>query len=130
MMVVFQPLASRADGIGRAIMGLCAAAALFAFVSGITSSVSPQLGWLTLWQSWGFAMFAGLFALLALRSRLSPGLWELAFFHKLVLAISGFLSPTLPGAADAGLFDAGLAAAIGLSYWLTKAWRGWQAVQS
>src|SRR5690606_20276325 len=76
-----QPIVSRPDAVGRAIMAVCAIAAAYAALSTLTP-VAPDLVWLSTWQMLGFALFAGMFALLAIRPRLSAGVWELCFLNK------------------------------------------------
>lgn len=125
--MLFQPIVSWTDGLGRVLAGISALGALYAFVSTFGAEVPAEAGWLAIWQSWGFAMFAALFTLLALRPRASAGLWELAIFHKAAVGIAGMMSPGLPGAVEAGTFDAVLALVLAAAYVLTKGWRGWQA---
>jgi hypothetical protein len=48
----------------------------------------------------GFLVFAGLFAVLALRPRQSAGVWELVLFHKLAMVITAL---SLSGAGEAGM---------------------------
>ena len=83
-------------------MGLAFVGALFAFISALQAiqAASPETVWVETWRLFGFLAFAGMFALLALRPRISPGLWELAFFHE--------------------------AAMILLAYVLTRGWRSWR----
>lgn len=125
--MIVQPITSIADGIGRALAALCAVGAAYAFIAAFALDVAPEAGWLALWQKWGFAMFAGLFALLALRPRASAGLWELAFFHKAIIGLAGLTSPFIPGAVQAGMIDFVLALILALAYVLTRGWTAWQA---
>lgn len=120
-----QPVVSLADGIGRGLMALCALAAAYAAITGLTSAPPLDIAWVSMWRTLGFAMFSALFALLALRPRLSPGLWELAFFHKAALGFAAVFLSGAPEAAEAGMFDAVLALVIALAYGLTRGWQGW-----
>ncbi len=120
-----QPIVSRSDAVGRAIIALCAIAAAYAALSTLTP-VAPDLVWLSTWQMLGFALFAGMFALLAIRPRLSAGVWELCFLNKAGLFIASLFVSWAPGATEAGLFDGVLAALIALAYGLTKGWQAWE----
>lgn len=124
MSPLFEPVASRSDGAGRLLMALCALAALYAAFAGPLPA-DPDLVWTALWQRLGFATFAGLFALLAIRPRLSAGIWELCFLNKAGLFVASLIVADAPGAAEAGLFDAILAALIALAYGLTRGWQAW-----
>lgn len=121
-----QKILSPADGIGRSLMALCAIAALFAAIAGFLEQPARSMAWVSMWRTLGFAMFSALFALLALRPRLSPGLWELAFFHKAALGVAAIFMTNVPEAAESGAFDAILATLIAISYALTKGWQGWR----
>ena len=116
------------DRLGRALMVLASVGALAAFASsiGAVRSASDTGVWVETWRMFGFLVFAGLFALLALRPRLSAGVWELAFFHKAAMAISAALMPGAREAASAGAIDAVLAAVIALAYLCTRGWWSWR----
>ena len=119
------------DGLGRALMGLAAVGAVFAAGGGLgaLAHASPQTSWLEAWRALGFVMFAGMFALLALRPRRSPGLWELAFFHKAALAVTALFVRSAEARA-AGPTDGVLALLLLAAYLLTAGWRGWRRKHS
>ena len=75
----------------------------------------------------GFLVFTGIFVLLALRPRNSAGLWELAFFHKMAMAVSALFLSDAKGAAMAGTIDVLLAVLIAMGYVLTRGWMGWKS---
>ncbi len=113
---------------GRALMALAALGALVAFFSavGAVRAASAATVWVETWRMFGFLVFTGLFALLALRPRASAGIWELAFFHKAAMAVSALLLPGVAGAASAGAIDGALAIMILLAYLLTRGWAAWK----
>jgi hypothetical protein len=127
-LVLSEPLLSRRDMIGRGAMALCALLALVAtaFVFAEAQRRPADDAWVHVWRATALLMFAGAFGLLALRPRLSPGIWELTFFHKAMLAVLAFLNPSSIAAAE-GLFDLGLTIVIGIAYGLTRGWEGWLA---
>ncbi len=70
-------------------MLVAAAAALYAFVAGIGVALgsgpdTQQVQW---WRELGYAMFTGVFILLAFWPRSYPGLWELVIADKAVLTV-------------------------------------------
>ena len=123
------PLLDWRDGIGRALMALCGAAAGFAMVEAVAAqgSVPVEGAWIALWRALGYGVFALLFLLLAIRPRRSAGIWEVSLLHKAALGIAALGMGHVPEAATAGPVDAGLAAATVAAWWLTRGWRSWQA---
>jgi hypothetical protein len=117
------------DRLGRGLMVLVCLGALAAFASsmGAVRAASSETAWVETWRMFGFLVFAGMFALLALRPRLSAGVWELAFFHKSAMAISAVVLSGARGAAAAGSIDAVLAVLIAAAYFLTRGWLSWRA---
>lgn len=84
------------------------------------------------WQMLGFAVFAGLFALLAIWPRRMPGLWELILFHKagvtlmnlgLIETVSGPMPSDNPAAVV--MIDGTLIVVTLLAYVLAQGWRPW-----
>lgn len=109
-------------------MVLASLGAIGAFASsvGAVRAASPETVWVETWRMFGFLVFAGMFALVALRPRLSAGVWELAFLHKLAMAVSAL---SLSGARDAegaGAVDAMLVVLIAVAYYCTRAWSSWR----
>lgn len=115
------------DRLGRSLMYLAALGALAAFGIAIVTLVPihPDTVWLEIWQTFGLLMFAAMFTLLALRPRRSPGLWELAFFHKAALAVSAIFLRDIAGVLDTGIVDAILAMLLLVSYFSGRGWLGW-----
>ena len=112
-------------------MGLAALGALGAFAASIAAvrGAGPDSVWLETWRMFGFVVFAGLFALVAWRPRRIPGVWELAFGHKLAMAVASLLLAPAPEARVAGLVDAALAGLIAVAYISTRGWRAWRYVR-
>ena len=116
------------DRLGRGIMVLAALGALAAFYGSIATvrAAPPETVWVETWRMLGFVVFAGLFGLLAIRPRLSAGVWELAFFHKLGMAVSALVFTDASEAAVAGSIDAVLALLLAVAYVLTRGWTAWR----
>lgn len=126
-----EPVQSASDAAGRVAMAVVAITALGAawFSAQSTMSGPASAEWAGLWRAAGLMMFSALFAIVALRPRMSPGLWELALFHKAaVAAISPFSSD--PEAFTGGMIDLALAVIIAAAYISTKGWKGWTMKQS
>lgn len=119
------------DRLGRGLMWLAALGALGAFAGSLTAvrQAGPDSVWLETWRMFGFAVFAGLFALVAWRPRRNPGVWELAFGHKLAMTVAALFLAPAPEARAAGLVDAGLAGLIAVAYICTRGWQAWRFVR-
>jgi hypothetical protein len=116
------------ERLGQGLMILASLGALFAFYASIAGvrAASPATVWVETWRMFGFVVFAGLFGLLAIRPRLSAGVWELAFFHKLAMAVSAMNLTDADEAIVAGSIDAVLALLLAAAYVLTRAWTAWR----
>lgn len=108
-------------------MWFAALGALTAFISSVSilSSTDATVVWLETWRAFGFLMFAGMFVLLALKPRSSPGIWELAFFHKAAMTVAALFLRNVAEATSAGLIDGALAAMLLAAYLCGKGWRSW-----
>jgi hypothetical protein len=114
---------------GRGLMLLAALGALGAFAGGIGAleSAGPERFWVESWRTYGFLVFAGLFALLAWRPTGAPLVWELVFLHKAAMAGSWHYNSGAREAAMAGPVDLGLGLATLAAWLLTCGWRSWRA---
>ena len=90
------------DHVARGLMLLFALGALTAFASALPAvqAAGADTVWLETWRLFGFAVFAGLFALLAWRPRALPGIWELVFLHKAAMATAALFLAGAREAAD------------------------------
>ncbi len=112
------------------LMLLASLGAIFSFLDAISAvaAAGPETRVAESWRMYGFLVFAGLFALLALRPRRSPGVWELVIFHKTATAVT---AATLVGegaedAATVTMADGILAAVIVTAYFLSRGYVGWK----
>ena len=118
----------RADRIGRGLMWVNFAATIFAFADGINrmSNASDDRLWVEGWRTFAYLVFAGLFALIALRPRAQRGLWELILGHKTALVVFAVVVGGLPEARLAGLVDFALVLLTATAYVLCRGWRAWR----
>ncbi len=109
-------------------MWLACIGACIAFLTSINlvKAATAETLWLEIWRMFGFLVFAGMFMLLALRPRLSAGVWELAFFHKAAVSIYAFIFTNAREAQSAGSIDAALAVIIVIAYVCTRGWLSWK----
>ena len=82
------------------------------------------------WRTLGFAVFAGLWALLAFWPRSLPGVWELVLLHKVVVTVFYFSYGDAPFALQTALIDLVVAVATIASYVLCRGWLAWRDVAS
>jgi hypothetical protein len=118
------------DRLAAVMLWLATAAALVAAVGGIgdVADAGGDTRIVEAWRAYGFVVFAGLFALLALWPRQAPGVWELVIFHKLALTVSGlaWVSADVTGAGTVAVSDGLLTVALVAGYVLTRGWTAWR----
>jgi hypothetical protein len=116
--------------ITRGLMALAALGALVATLSGIPTVLHASSGTIVVetWRLCGFALFAGLFTLLALNPTGHRGVWELVIANKLVLtalAIGYAIHGHIDGTTDVLVWDGLLTVLLIAAY---VSCRGWQKV--
>lgn len=123
-MPVRRPARRARDHVARVLLLLAALGALVSTITatGDVAGATGDTKVVEAWRLFGFAMFTGLFALLAWRPRGYPGVWELAILNKLGLAVFGAAA----GAAALLWIDGGLAVLLVVAYGLAKGYRAWQ----
>ncbi|WP_205660607.1 hypothetical protein [Amycolatopsis antarctica] len=118
----------RADLLGRGLMTLAAASTLLAFADGVTAmpGTSDERLLVEGWRTFGYTVFAGLWAILAAWPRRAPGIWELLLVHKAAVCVLAFTLGDAPGARTTAWIDLILVAATGLAYVLCRGWHPWR----
>jgi hypothetical protein len=111
--------------IAKTLLWVAAAAALGAALSAIpnVADASSATKVVEAWRMVGFATFAALFALLALRPLGNLALWAIVIFNKLALVIAGvvFLNQGgVEGVANVLVFDGGLVVLLIIAFVLTR----------
>ena len=119
---------ARADRIGRFISGLNALLALGAFASGVAQMINaaPDDLIVETWRAFGFIVFAGLWTIVAIWPRRTPGIWELILFHKTAMTIFALIVIGVPDAATTAAVDAAVVALTAASYVLNRGWLAWR----
>jgi hypothetical protein len=115
------------DRIGRIVLWLLVAMTIVAFADGVRQMglAGSDRIWVETWRTFAYLVFAGLFAILALRPRTSPGLWELTFGHKIAVVLFGLTLGDVAEAHVAIAVDAVLVVLIVLAWWLCRGWLSW-----
>jgi hypothetical protein len=124
--------ASRSQRIGQVLMWIAAAGAVGAALASIATVLDADgtTKIVETWRLYGLIVFAGLFALLALRPRAFPGVWELALFHKLALTVTALFYIAhggISGTASIIAWDGGLSLVLIAAYLCCRGWRAWSA---
>jgi len=114
--------------IGQALMALAAVSAFVAALSDVATVVNAPASTTVVetWRLCGFALFTGLFALLAARPSGYRGLWELAIANKLALtaAAVGFAAHGhITGTSQVLLWDGSLTVLLIVAYIACQPWR-------
>ena len=115
------------DRIGRLLMAIAAVGAVGPFAPGVGNmqGAAPDRLWVEAWRTFGFLVFAGMFALLALFPRSARGLWELSFAHKAGMVVFSLFAGDVAEARFAGRVDILLVAMIAAAWWLCQGWKSW-----
>lgn len=128
------PVPAARDKAARYLMIALSIATLGAFSNAAAEfgTLPPDRLIVGTWQMLGFAVFAGLFALLAIWPRRMPGLWELILFHKVGVTLMnigfiGIVSGPMPSDNPTAvvLIDGTLVVVTLLAYVLVQGWRPW-----
>jgi len=95
---------------------------------GDVAAAGPATQQVEAWRLWGFVMFAGVFALLAVGPRRYPGLWELAIADKAALTVTEALlvGRHAANAPSSALIDGVLTIVLLASYLLSRGYAGWR----
>ena len=126
------PSAFRPVRIGQALMWIAAAGAAGAAVSSIAAVLGADgtTKIVETWRLYGLVVFAGLFALLALRPQAYRGVWELALFNKLALTGTALAYAAHGGISGSGsiiAWDGGLSLTLIAAYLCCRGWTTWSA---
>ena len=95
---------------------------------GDVAAAGPATQQVEAWHLWGFVMFAGVFALLAVGPRRYPGLWELAIADKAALTVTEALlmGRHAANAPSSAIIDGVLTIVLLASYLLSRGYAGWR----
>lgn len=95
---------------------------------GDVAAAGPATQQVEAWRLWGFVMFAGVFALLAVGPRRYPGLWELAIADKAALTVTEALlmGRHAANAPSSAIIDGVLTIVLLASYLLSRGYAGWR----
>ncbi|MEU4369932.1 hypothetical protein [Micromonospora chersina] len=115
------------DRIGRVLLWLAAigavAAALGAY--GAVADAEPAVKVVETWRAYGFVVFAGLFALLAVRPRGHRAVWALVIFHKVAMTMTALAysrDAAIEGTGTVLVFDGALSVLLVLALVLRRGW--------
>lgn len=115
------------DRIGRVLLWLAAigavAAALGAY--GAVADAEPAVKVVETWRAYGFVVFAGLFALLAVRPRGHRAVWALVIFHKVAMTMTALAysrDAAIEGTGTVLVFDGALSVLLVLALVLCRGW--------
>lgn len=122
------------DRVATVLLLLAALGALFSFVDAIGAAMAADPGARVTesWRMYGFLVFAGLFVLLALRPRRSPGVREPVIFHKTAVAVTA-AALVRGGAEDAATVaaaDGVLAVVLITAYFLSRGYSDWTMLRA
>ncbi|GGK69093.1 hypothetical protein Sme01_14450 [Sphaerisporangium melleum] len=119
---------TRADQIGRVLMGVDALLTLGALATGFALvAASDDAHLLTeMWRTLGYIIFAGLWAIIAVQPRRQWGIWELLLVHKVAITAFALFNLNVEGGLQHVLIDGWLVVSTGLAYVLCRGWQAWR----
>ncbi|WP_433283255.1 hypothetical protein [Micromonospora sp. CA-244673] len=115
------------DRIGRVLLWLAAVGALAAALGayGAVADAEPAVKVVETWRAYGFVVFAGLFALLAVRPQGHRGVWALVIFHKVAMTVTALAysrNTAIEGTGSILVFDGALSVLLVLALVLCRGW--------
>jgi hypothetical protein len=115
------------DGVGRVLLWLAAAGAAAAALGayGAVADAEPAVTVVETWRAYGFVVFAGLFALLAVRPRGYRGVWALVIFHKVAMTVTALVytrNAAIEGTGTILVWDGTLSVLLVLAFVLCRGW--------
>jgi hypothetical protein len=118
-----------ATTVGKALLWIDAVAAALAAGSSIPVVLAADgaTRLVETWRGYGFATFAILFAALALRPRMSRGVWAAVILNKVALTLTALVYATQGGVAGTGtviVWDGALSVLLIAALMLTRGWAG------
>jgi hypothetical protein len=116
------------DRLCRCLLVLAAVAAAVAAVSDLPTVLAAgrDTAVVETWRLYGFVLFTGLFACLAVRPYGHRGIWELVIANKLALTITGIVFAGhggVTGAAEVVIWDGSLTVLLVAAYAAGRCWR-------
>ncbi|MEV0109758.1 hypothetical protein AB0H42_25945 [Nocardia sp. NPDC050799] len=121
--------------LGRGLLWLAAAGAVASAATAVggVADAQPAVKVVETWRAYGYVIFAGLFALLALRPNDYRGVWELVILHKVALTVTALVysrNDAIEGAGAILVWDGGLSVVLLVAYLLCRGWSSWAAPAS
>ena len=115
------------DRIGRVLLWLAAIGAMAAALGayGAVADAEPAVKVVETWRAYGFVVFAGLFALLAVRPRGHRAVWALVIFHKVAMTVTALAysrNAAIEGTGTILVFDGALSVLLVLALVLCRGW--------
>jgi len=109
---------------GRGLLAVCSVGALVAALAAVPAvrAAGPATRFVEVWRGYGFATFAVLFAVLALRPYVSRGVWLAVLSNKLALTVTAVAWLDVPGTRQGLWWDGGLTVLLVAALLLTRAW--------
>jgi hypothetical protein len=116
------------DRLCRCLLVLAAVGAAGAVISDVPTVLAAGRGTAVVetWRLYGFFLFTGLFACLAVRPHGHRGIWELVIANKLALTITGVAfvwHGGITGGADVVIWDGSLTVVLVAAYVAGWCWR-------
>ncbi|WP_079124927.1 hypothetical protein [Streptomyces lushanensis] len=119
------------DRIGRGLMALNAAVTFVVFINGFFLMADSTDDHLMIegWRTFGYLVFAAMWAMLAWRPRQVPAIWEMVIFHKVAATILAFTIIDTTEGAQSSVTDTTVATLTIFAYIVCRGWESWRLVR-
>ena len=126
--LVDAPPTRRLDLIGRGLMAFNAVITFAVFVNGLflMAAASDDRLMVEGWRTFGYLVFSAMWALLALRPRAVPGIWELVIMHKVAMSSWAMIILHTAEAPLAAIADSVLSVTTIFAYVVCRGWQSWR----
>jgi hypothetical protein len=81
------------------------------------------------WRTFGYFVFSAMWALLALRPRQAPAVWELIMFHKIAASILALTITHTTEGAQSAITDPLVALSTVFAYVACRGWQSWRVLR-
>ncbi|MGC4940345.1 hypothetical protein [Kribbella sp. DT2] len=126
---VFDPTTGRGDLAGRVFLWFASVSTVFAFGKGIVDSLAADDDrlFVEFWRMTSYFVFIAIFAVLALRPRRSPVIWEATFLAKSALVVFTAFAVDIPEAGMALVADSMLVVCLIVGWFLSQGRESWRS---
>ncbi|MEC3977566.1 hypothetical protein [Amycolatopsis sp. H20-H5] len=121
----------RWDLVGRGLMIFNAVTTFAVFINGLFLMGAADDDRLMVegWRTFGYLVFAAMWAMLAYRPRQVPAMWEMVIVHKVAAAILALTITHTTEGMQSSITDSWVALSTIFAYIVCRGWQSWRVVR-